>query len=89
MKNFDGRATGRKSSIKKINTLKIKIITSHTYFVEQTPVAAAVKKIVWSNVADPDPRSGAFLTPGIRNPGWKKNQDLRSGTNIPDHISKA
>ncbi len=52
-------------------------------------------------VADPDPGSGAFLTPGsgirclfdplIRDPGWVKNLDPGSGTgmNNPDHISES
>jgi hypothetical protein len=33
------------------------------------------------SVADPDPGSGAFLTPasGLRDPGWVKNQDPDSG----------
>jgi hypothetical protein len=43
------------------------------------------------SVADPDPGSGAFLTPGsgIRDPGWVKSQDPDpgSGMNNPDHIS--
>jgi hypothetical protein len=52
-------------------------------------------------VADLDPGSGAFLTPGseirclfdpfIRDPGWMKNLDPVSGTgmNNPDHISES
>ncbi len=48
-----------------------------------------------ASVADPDPGSGAFLTPGsgTRNLGWGKiririrDQDL-SGRNNPDHISE-
>jgi hypothetical protein len=41
-----------------------------------------------SSVADPDPGSGAFLTPWIRDPGWVKSKDLDPGTgmNNPDHI---
>jgi hypothetical protein len=48
-----------------------------------------------TSVADPDPGSGAFLTPGsgIRNTGWVKNQDPYpdpgSGMNNPDHISES
>ena len=44
------------------------------------------------SVADLDPRSGAFLTPGsgirIRDPVWKKihSQDPGSEINIPDFI---
>jgi hypothetical protein len=40
---------------------------------------------------DPDPGSGAFLTPWIRDPGWVKNQDPNpgSGMNNPDHISES
>ncbi len=42
------------------------------------------------SVADPDPGSGAFLTPGsgIRDPGWVESQhpDPGSGMNNPDHI---
>jgi hypothetical protein len=44
-----------------------------------------------TSVADPDPGSGAFLTPGsrIRDPGWVTCQDPDpgSGMNNPDHIS--
>jgi hypothetical protein len=44
------------------------------------------------NVADPDPGSGAFLTPGsgIRD-GKEKNPDpdQRSHINIPDHLSES
>ena len=40
-----------------------------------------------------DPGSGAFLTPGIRDPRWLKNQDpdpgSGSGMNNPDHISES
>jgi hypothetical protein len=35
-------------------------------------------------LADPDPGSGAFLTPGF---GMGKKSRLGSGMNIPDHIS--
>jgi hypothetical protein len=42
------------------------------------------------SVADPDPGSGAFLTPGsgIRDPGWLESQHLDPGSemNNPDHI---
>jgi hypothetical protein len=42
-------------------------------------------------VADPDPGSGAFLTPWIRDPGWAKSQDPDHGSrmNYPDHISES
>jgi hypothetical protein len=44
-----------------------------------------------SSVADPDPGSGAFLTPGsrTRDPGWVKSKDPDpgSGMNNPDRIS--
>jgi hypothetical protein len=41
-----------------------------------------------SSVADLDPGSDAFLTPGsgIRDPGWVESQDPGSGMNNPDHI---
>ncbi len=42
--------------------------------------------------ADPDPGSGAFLTPGsgIRVPGWiKKKTGSGSGMNNQDHISES
>ncbi len=35
------------------------------------------------NVADPDPVSGAFLTPGS---GMGKNPETGSGMNVPDII---
>ncbi len=38
------------------------------------------------NVADPDPGSGAFLTPGS---GMGKKSRSGSGMNIPDHISES
>ncbi len=31
------------------------------------------------SVADPDPESGAFFTPRIRDPGWVKSQDPDPG----------
>jgi hypothetical protein len=39
--------------------------------------------------ADPDPRSGAFLTPGSVIRDGQQNQDPNPGSvmNIPDHIS--
>jgi hypothetical protein len=37
------------------------------------------------SVADPDPGSSAFLTPGTRDPGWVKMVS-GSGMNNPDHI---
>ncbi len=49
--------------------------------------------LVFCSVTDPDPRSGAFLTPGsgFRDgyPGNKLDPDpgSRSGMNNPDHIS--
>jgi hypothetical protein len=33
-----------------------------------------LKVLPTSSVADPDPGSGAFVTPWIRDPGWVKNQ---------------
>jgi hypothetical protein len=38
------------------------------------------------SVADPDPGSGAFLTPGsgIRYPGWVESQHPDSGSGIRD-----
>jgi hypothetical protein len=44
-----------------------------------------------SSVADPDPGSGAFLTPGSRiwDPGWVKKSGSGSGMNNPDHISES
>ncbi len=48
-----------------------------------------------SSVADPDPGSDAFVTPGfgIRCPGWVKKPDpdprFGSGMNNPDHISES
>jgi hypothetical protein len=38
-----------------------------------------------SNVADPDPGSGVFLTPGS---GIGKKTESGSGMNNPDHISE-
>jgi len=38
------------------------------------------------SVADPDPGSGAFLTPGS---GMGKKSGSGSGMKIPDHISKS
>ncbi len=44
---------------------------------------------------DPDPGSGAFLTPGsgIQDPGWVNHQDSEPGSgirmNISDHISES
>jgi hypothetical protein len=32
-----------------------------------------------SSVADPNPGSGAFLTPWTRDPGWVRNQDPDPG----------
>jgi hypothetical protein len=44
-----------------------------------------------TSVADPDPESGAFLTPrsGMRGPGWVKQSGSGSGMNNPDHISES
>jgi hypothetical protein len=39
-----------------------------------------------TSVADPDPGSGAFLTPGT---GMGKNSGSGSGMNNPDHISES
>jgi hypothetical protein len=51
----------------------------------------AISNALACSVADPDPRSGAFLTPGsgIRD-GYLKNQDPGSGSGMknPDHISE-
>ncbi len=41
---------------------------------------------VATSVADPDPGSGAFLTPGS---GMGKKSRSGSGMNIPDHISES
>ncbi len=37
-----------------------------------------LSRFLRTSVAEPDPGSGAFLTPGsgIRDPGWEKSQDL-------------
>ncbi len=42
-----------------------------------------------SSVEDPDPGSGTFFDPWIRDPGWVKSKDPDpgSGMNNPDHIS--
>ncbi len=37
-------------------------------------------KVPATSVADPDPRSGTFLTPGSGDPGWVKNQDPDPGS---------
>jgi hypothetical protein len=43
---------------------------------------------VMTSVADPDPGSGAFFDPWIRDPEWVESQhsDPGSGMNNPDHI---
>jgi hypothetical protein len=45
-----------------------------------------IEPIHASNVADPDPGSGAFLTPGS---GMGKKSKSGSGMNILDHISES
>jgi hypothetical protein len=45
-----------------------------------------IGKTIYSSVADPDPRSGTFLTPGS---GIGKKSRYGSGMNIPDHISES
>jgi hypothetical protein len=44
--------------------------------------------VVSTSVADPNPRSGAFL---IQDRGWVKNQHPGSGSGMknPDHISES
>jgi hypothetical protein len=44
-----------------------------------------VRRIMWNfGTSVPDPGSGAFLDPYIRDPGCVKNRDPGSGMNIPD-----
>jgi hypothetical protein len=44
-----------------------------------------------ASVADPDPGSDAFLTPGswIQDQRWVKKSKSGSGMNIPDHVSES
>ncbi len=42
-----------------------------------------------TSVADPDPGSGAFFDPWIRDPGWVKKSRSGSWMSIPDHISES
>jgi hypothetical protein len=46
----------------------------------------ALRKLVYGSVADPDPGSGVFLTPGS---GMGKKSRSGSGMNILDHISES
>jgi hypothetical protein len=52
----------------------------------QTPYFSALSTVV-ASVADPDPGSGAFLTPGSGMVGKKSGPG--SGMNHPDHISES
>jgi len=55
----------------------------------RVPVQYFSKRI--NSVADPDPGSGAFLTPWIRDlgPGMSKKSGSGSGMNNTDHINKS
>ncbi len=46
----------------------------------------AGRRLLENSVADPDPGSGAFLTPGS---GMSKKSGFGSGMNNPDHISES
>jgi hypothetical protein len=59
-------------------------------YVTEERVLFKWRNTIATSVADPDPGSGDFLTPGsgIQDPGCVKNQDPDPGMKNPDHISE-
>jgi hypothetical protein len=60
------------------------LILKHESFLDESEEVSARPFVVPSSVADPDPGSGAFLTPGS---GMSKKSESGSRMNNPDHIS--
>ncbi len=61
------------------------LIPSFLHSIIQSFIHSFIHPLIHSSVADPDPGSGAFLTPGS-GMGRSQHPDPGSGMNNPDHI---